>query len=262
MAAQTIGSMHICNLLLATSLLLIPACSTMHHQNASSGETAAHFDGVIKVSFDYLVHLPPEMKKQKEWPAIIFLHGSGERGTNVWQVAKHGPPNVVKTNNDFPFIVISPQCPPEHRWQADEVIAFVKSMEQQYPIDADRVYLTGLSMGGFGTWSTLMAEPDMFAAAVPICGGAETNELTRLPKKKLEQVRHLPIWVFHGAKDPTVPVKYSEEMVAALKKINADVKLTIYPDALHDSWTQTYANPELYDWLLAQNRKNNERAGK
>ncbi len=122
----------------------------------------------------------------------------------------------------------------------DEIVA-------KYRIDQDRIYLTGLSMGGFGAWALTAYAPDRFAAIVPICGGGEALSARRLT--------HLPVWVFHGAKDPIVPLKRSEEMVDALTKLKGDVKLTIYPEAGHDSWTAAYENPELYDWLLQQKRK-------
>jgi predicted peptidase len=227
---------------------------------APSGETASHFDKVIQrhVSLDYLVYLPDAAgKTHQRWPAIIFLHGSGERGTNVWDVTMHGPPKIVKSEKDFPFIVLSPQCPPGQQWQVDDVVSFVKNMERRYPIDRNRIYLTGLSMGGSGTWNILLAHPGIFAAAVPICGRADTNGLPFIAPEKMEKIKHLPIWIFHGEKDPTVPVSASKEMAAALEKLGANVKLTIYPEAKHDSWTQTYANPALYDWLLSQNRTNN-----
>ncbi len=258
--------MKIHQLAVGLCLLTLPACVNMHSvQRAPSGENVAHFERVIsrRVSLDYLVYLPEAVAtSDRSWPAIIFLHGSGERGTNVWDVTKHGPPKIVKGEKDFPFIVFSPQCPPGEQWQTDAVAAFVKEMKRRYPIDPDRVYLTGLSMGGSGTWSTLLAHPGLFAAAVPICGRADTNGLPYLKPEKLEKIKHLPIWIFHGAKDPTVPVKQSEEMNAALEALGANVKLTVYPEALHDSWTQTYANPALYDWLLSHNRKNNTPAAK
>ena len=119
-------------------------------------------------------------------------------------------------------------------------------MTAKYPIDPDRVYLTGLSMGGFGSWMLAMEHPGRFAAAVPICGGGDPRDVAR--------IKDLPIWVFHGGKDPTVPLARSEAMVDALRKIGGRVKLTVYPDAGHDSWTATYENEDLYAWLLQQRR--------
>jgi predicted peptidase len=118
---------------------------------------------------------------------------------------------------------------------------------RKYRIDKDRVYLTGLSMGGYGTWALAAAHPEKFAAIAPICGGGNPAEAAKLAR--------LPIWVFHGAKDPTVPIERSKEMVEAIKAAGGDAKFTIYPEAGHDSWTETYNNPELYQWLLAQKRK-------
>jgi predicted peptidase len=115
-----------------------------------------------------------------------------------------------------------------------------------YRVDRDRVYLTGLSMGGFGTWDLAAAHPEKFAAIAPICGGGNPQNAKKLAR--------LPIWVFHGAKDPTVPIERSREMVEALKAAGANVKFTVYPEAQHDSWTETYNNPEFYQWLLEQKR--------
>lgn len=176
----------------------------------------------------------------------------------MWDVTKHGPPKLVQTNANFPFIVLSPQCPPGEGWQTAALTVFVKEMERKYPIDPDRVYLTGLSMGGAGTWKMILKQPDLFAAAVPICGDGDTNSLPYLGAAQLDKIRKLPIWAFHGEKDEAVPVKKSEEMTAALKALGANVQLTIYPDAPHDSWTRTYANPDLYTWLLSHSRKSNQ----
>ncbi len=124
--------------------------------------------------------------------------------------------------------------------------ALLDSVIKEYHVDKDRVYLTGLSMGGFGTWALAAAFPGKFAALAPICGGGSPADAAKLAR--------LPIWVFHGAKDNTVPLKRSEEMVEALKAAGGHPKFTVYPDAGHDSWTATYDNPEFYQWLLAQKR--------
>ena len=242
------------------SLMALTACTTM--KPAQTGQNPAHFDGVIeqKISLDYLAYVPDEAAQDpgKKWPTLIFLHGSGERGTNVWDVTKHGPPKIVKDKKDFGFIVISPQCPPGQSWNSEAVVVLVKSVEQLYPIDPDRVYLTGLSMGGFGTWSTALTHPELFAAAVPICGGGNPGVLLHFGQPaKLEALKRLPIWAFHGVKDPTVPVAESQKMVKAVQDIGGNAKLTTYPEAQHDSWTETYANPELYRWLLEHDRKTN-----
>jgi predicted peptidase len=194
----------------------------------------------------------------KRWPLILFLHGAGERGTNIWKITAHGPPKFAPTATNFPFIVVSPQCPDGKIWSDDLLLALLDKVESQYPVDTHRVYLTGLSLGGFGTWSLGISHPERFAAIAPISGGGETILITLardFDREHLAPMRSLGVWAFHGAKDPTVSPDESEHMVNALKKIGCqDVKLTIYPDALHDCWTQTYANPELFTWFLQHSR--------
>jgi dienelactone hydrolase len=197
----------------------------------------------------YLLFLPEGYKKEegKKWPLMLFLHGSGERGTVLDSVKKHGPPKIVETQKNFPFIVVSPQCPPNQRWYPPVLDALLEEVIGQHNVDTDRMYLTGLSMGGYGTWDYATQYPNRFAAIVPICGGGDPE--------KAWSIRNLPIWVFHGAKDQAVPVKQSEDMVEALQKAGNNAKFTVYPNAGHDSWTETYNNPELYEWLLSHKRK-------
>ncbi len=237
-----------CGRVLAAGLLaaLVPAAAVA--AEAKSAQQVKHFEkGNFK--FDYLLFLPEGYDKaDKRWPLILFLHGAGERGNNLEKVKIHGPPKIVETKKDFPFIVVSPQCPNRRGgWDAEALNALLKDITAQYKVDRDRIYLTGLSMGGYGTWRLGAAHPEWFAALVPICGGGDPREIGRLT--------HIPIWVFHGAKDQAVPLKRSEEMVEAIKKAGGNVKLTVYPEAGHDSWTETYNNPELYKWLLEHKRK-------
>ncbi len=197
----------------------------------------------------YLLFLPEGYNKNdgKRWPLILFLHGSGERGTVLDSVKKHGPPKIVEQKKDFPFIVVSPQCPPGQRWYAPTLDGLLQEVIQQHAVDTSRMYLTGLSMGGYGAWEYATMYPNRFAAVAPICGGGNPD--------KVWFIRNLPIWVFHGAKDQSVPVKQSEDMVNALKKAGSNVKFTVYPEAAHDSWTETYNNPALYEWFLSHKRK-------
>ena len=169
----------------------------------------------------------------------------GERGNNIEVVKKHGPPKMIAQGKSFDFIVVSPQCPNDLWWpeQTDVLITLLDEIEAKYRVDTDRVYLTGLSMGGFGTWTLAIKYPNRFAAIAPICGGSEQYRRTRLKK--------VPVWAFHGAKDNIVPLIRSQEMVDAVKKAGGDAKLTVYPEAEHDSWTETYNNPELYQWFLS-----------
>ena len=210
------------------------------------------------VGAQYLLFLPKnyDAAESKKWPLILFLHGAGERGTNVWKVAVHGPPKIVKDKPDFPFIVVSPQCPTGQRWSNDVLLALLDEVTKQYKVDQGRVYLTGLSMGGFGTWSLGLAYPEKFAAIAPICGGGERIGVQLAGRERAAALKSLPVWAFHGAKDSTVPLAESERMVDALKKAGCkEVELTVYPDAQHDSWTETYNNPKLYEWFLAHERK-------
>jgi predicted peptidase len=201
---------------------------------------------------DYLLYLPPDYGKDeaKSWPLIMFLHGSGERGTDVNQVKRHGPPKIVEAD-DSPlgkrFIVVSPQCPPKDRWRPEELNHLLDDVVEHYHIDKDRIYLTGLSMGGFGTWAWAEQNPGRFAAIAPMCGGGDATQA--------EKLKALPIWVFHGEMDKTVPIERDQEMVDAVKTAgDKDVKFTKYPDAGHDCWTRSYANPELYEWFLKHKR--------
>jgi len=211
---------------------------------------------VKKVSLRYLLYLPKDYGKKPnaKWPMILFLHGMGERGNNLELVKKHGIPKIVEKKDDFPFVVVSPQCPINSMWNmmVDELHALVVDAVQRFNIDENRVYLTGLSMGGYGAWHLAAAYPDLFAAVVPICGGMIHDKDI---SEQIKGLKDMPIWIFHGAKDETVPVENSKELYDALKKLGGNVKLTIYPDLGHDSWTVTYDNPALYKWLLKQKKQ-------
>ncbi|MEX2112263.1 MAG: prolyl oligopeptidase family serine peptidase [Pirellulales bacterium] len=215
---------------------------------AEPKQQSTKLDTQVPVKLDYLLYLPEGYDQQDKWPVLIFLHGAGERGDDLELVKKHGPPKLIEEGKSFPFIVVSPQCPNGQWWTTKplELTALVDEIVAKHKVDEERLYLTGLSMGGFGTWMLAAYKPDRFAAIVPICGGGEV-----LATRALGQ---MPTWVFHGAKDPVVPLKRSEDMVEALKRVNKEVKFTVYPDALHDSWTETYSNPQLYTWLLDHKR--------
>jgi predicted peptidase len=195
----------------------------------------------------YLLFFPQDYRADgPEWPLLLFLHGAGERGDDLTVVTKHGPPAIVSSTPDFPFVVVSPQCPAYQRWRPEELIQLVDHVRSTYRIDRRRVYVTGLSMGGYGTWALCAAYPDQFAAAVPICGGG-------LPAFA-DKLKRIPFWVFHGQQDRIVVVQQSEEMVQALESAGGNVRFTVYPDAGHDSWTETYNDPNVYGWLLQQQR--------
>jgi len=201
------------------------------------------------LALNYLLYLPKDYgKKGEKWPVVLFLHGAGERGDDLDKVKVHGPPKLIAAGKEFPFICISPQCPARAWWPAEvpALEALLDDLEARYAVDRDRVYLTGLSMGGFGTWALAFDQPKRFAALAPICGRGDTS--------KAALIKDVPTWVFHGGKDPTVPLKNSQDMVDALKAAGGSPKFTIYPEAGHDSWTATYNDPEFWKWLLEQRR--------
>jgi predicted peptidase len=208
----------------------------------------------FKVKMGYLLYLPEDYgKSNKVYPVIMALHGAGERGDHLDQLKVHGLPKILQSKKDFPFIVIAPQCPSGSRWteQFNELISILNDISKNYRVDTTRIYLTGYSMGGEGTWKFAMKYPDRFAAIAPICG---------LGYPRLaEKLKFVPIWVFHGDKDPVNPYSESEEMIKLLKSIGADVKFTTYQTNEHDVWNRTYENPELYDWFLKHKKAmNNE----
>ncbi|MCX6327008.1 MAG: prolyl oligopeptidase family serine peptidase [Bacteroidia bacterium] len=196
---------------------------------------------------NYLLSLPDGYNNDTitKWPVILFLHGKGERGNDLEKVKTHGPPKLINAGEKMPFIVISPQVPDNQWWNPDLIVLMLKDCVNKYRIDEDRVYLTGLSMGGMGTWAVAMKYPELFAALAPIAGAGNTSEAWGL--------RHTPVWIFHGEKDPLVAVNNARIMYQALIKYG-NVKLTIYPDAGHDSWSRTYTNPDLYTWFLSHKR--------
>ena len=215
------------------------------------GQHAQTFEKEITktLSCKYLLFLPEGYGQQKKrWPLILFLHGAGERGDDLNKVKVHGPPKIVEKRKDFPFIVVSPQCPEDDWWtrKTEVLINLLDDIIARYDVDTERIYLTGLSMGGYGSWALASEYPDRFAAVVPICGGG--NRIMSITLKDM------PIWAFHGAKDSVVPVEESKDLVEAINARGGNAKLTIYPEANHDSWTETYNNQGVYDWLLEHRR--------
>lgn len=219
----------------------------------SPGQHPQVFEKTITKTLNcpYLLFLPDGFgEKRQRWPMILYLHGIGECGNDLKKVKIHGPPKIVENQKDFPFIVVSPQCPEGQWWpnMTEILINLLDDVVARYDVDTERIYLTGLSMGGYGTWQLACMYPDRFAAIAPICGGGEPFLTGAL--------KDVPVWAFHGAKDEVVPLKKSEEMVDAINACGGDAKLTVYPDAKHDSWTVTYNNKELYDWFLEHRKAN------
>jgi len=201
-----------------------------------------------QVSWRYLLYLPDgySEKADARFPMILFLHGAGERGTDVRKVAVNGIPRRLEQGFKLPAIVVAPQCPAGEWWEPDSLLAFLDRMQTGLRVDASRIYVTGLSMGGHGTWTLVNRAPERFAAAVPVCAPKAFVDAARF--------RHVPIWCFHGALDSVVPLADSALMVRRLREAGADVKFTVYPDADHDSWTPAYSDRALYEWLFKQKR--------
>ncbi|MFM1767716.1 MAG: hypothetical protein RJA22_245 [Verrucomicrobiota bacterium] len=249
-------------LALAPALLLPGALADAASPAAPDMQQSLQFKATAsrKLSSQYLLFLPqgysPAKRETKQWPLILFLHGAGERGSQLQKVAAHGPPKIVKSRPDFPFIVVSPQCPADEVWDNDTLIALLDHVVGQHKVDPRRVYLTGLSMGGYGSWSLALRHPERFAAVAPICGGGNTIDILLASRRNAAALRSLPFRAFHGAKDTVVPLAESERMVNALKRAGVkQIDLTVYPEAGHDSWTEPYGGQELYDWFLQHARK-------
>lgn len=228
-------------------VLLVTACSShivVKEKLGNQVEQNLKTEYRKSVNINYLLYLPKDYETKNKFPLLLFLHGAGERGNDLQLVKKHGPPKLIEEGKEFPFIVVSPQCPLNKRWDTQDLIALLNYMIENYKVDVNRIYVTGLSMGGNGTWRLAAEIPDRLAAIIPICGWGDPFAVCMMGK--------LPVWAFHGAKDQVVPVSASEELVERLKSCGGDVKLTVYPEANHDSWTETYNNPEIYEWLLNQ----------
>ena len=206
----------------------------------------------------YLLYLPGDYGKDitRRWPLILYLHGSGERGTDLNLLKTEPLPKTLEQQKDFPFIVISPQLVNDGmEWSPmirplDELLNLI---QHQYAVDQKRIYLTGVSMGGFGTWEFALRYPGRFAAIVPIAGGYIYQ--SNVVPANICNLKELPIWVFHGGLDDLVLPIQSEILINALKECNGDIRFTIFSELGHNVWTRAYADPELYKWLLLQTIK-------
>lgn len=234
------------NALLALVILHLSLPLAFAQDGLQTGtQTAVQLQKVITttVEGEYLLYLPEGYEEgDEDWPLLLFLHGAGERGDDLEMVKRHGPPKRIEAGDDFPFIVVSPQCPPNQDWDTGFLSALLDEVIAEHRVDESRVYLTGLSMGGYGTWALASEDPERFAAIVPICGGGAAYNVCAL--------KDVPVWTFHGLVDQVVPIEETTKMVRALQRCDGNVRFTVYPMAGHDSWTETYDNPELYEWLL------------
>jgi predicted peptidase len=196
---------------------------------------------------NYVLYMPSVSRDvQGGLPLILFLHGSEQRGDDPSVLEELPILRFAEMDKGFPFVAIVPQCPRGVRWSPSVLKQLLDAVEAILPIDRDRVYLTGFSMGGFGTWQTAAALPGVFAAIAPLCGPSDLPDAPRLST--------LPVWIFHGELDENVPLSESERMVEALRRAGADARLTVYPDLAHDCWDMTYQDSRIYLWFLAHSR--------
>lgn len=198
---------------------------------------------------NYLLYLPENYaaNQAEKFPILLFLHGGGQSGDQIELVKKNGPPALVDQGMKFPFIILSPQNGYKNKfWDVFLVIQLLDSIVKKYRVDTSRIYLSGMSRGGFGAWCMAAQFPDKFAALAVVCGANIAPYAGWIGK--------MPVWVFHGTDDPLIPLHESVEMVDALRALGNNAKLTVYEGVKHNAWEKAYADPELYKWLLQQKK--------
>jgi predicted peptidase len=238
------------NTLLGTTLLSL-SFSVGCSKNDTAVPSVVQQEVYNPSSLNYLLFLPRETRAQVrgKYPLIVSLHGIGESGSYLPKLKNDGLPKYLDGDNSFPFIVVSPQCPSTTEWYYDRTDTLVYKMLDEvivrYPVDTNRIYLTGYSMGGIGTLDLAIRYPYRFAAILPIAFRIETGwEVCRLA--------NMPIWAFHGEQDDVIPFSKAQEVMVALKNCGGNPTFTAYPNVGHDSWTRTYSNPAVFDWLLTK----------
>jgi predicted peptidase len=198
------------------------------------------------VSLEYLVHLPKGYGKEEKSPLLIALHGSGECGHDLKEVA-FLPKMIVNGQKDCPFVVVAPQLASDHDWWSPEALdGLLDELLAKYEVDPDRVYLTGMSLGAYGVWDWACHSPERFAAIAPISGQPNPDWF--------QQLEHVPVWAFHGALDKEVWPHEDEKMIKLLKEMGADAKLTMYVGVAHNAWSRAYREPGLWEWMVKQKR--------
>ncbi|KRB55832.1 prolyl oligopeptidase family serine peptidase [Flavobacterium sp. Root186] len=228
-------------------LLLLFINALSFAQNETKGKIKTVI--VTNNELGYILHKPANIKEKK--PLIVFISGDGEKGTDIEKVKNHGPFKYLKTHQ-LDAYVLAPQCKEDEKWSIESIYELILKVQKENKIDADRIYVTGLSSGGWAAWNLALSYPDKFAAVVPISGFVDLIELESVCK-----IANIPTRIFHGLLDDVVKVDYAVSVYKELKKCNAkDVQLTIFDDAGHDSWTRVYDNPEIYDWMLKQKKSN------
>lgn len=252
------------NVIFYTMLMLVAFLITPIQ--ADSGFEAKVYTSNKGESLNYRLHLPDDFDAKTKYPFVLFFHGAGERGSDNQKQLIHGVKNILaySKKSNTPLIIVAPQCPRGAQWVntpwgADDhrmakvpatsmllSMEILKELQTTYFIDDSRIYVTGLSMGGFATWDIIQRMPNTFAAAMPVCGGGD--------RRMAKVIKDIPIWVFHGDSDSVVKTKRSKDMVAALKKVRGDVKYTEYKGVKHNSWGRAYSDEKALTWLLSQKK--------
>ncbi|MFC1763008.1 dienelactone hydrolase family protein [Planctomycetota bacterium] len=247
-------------------LSIVVLCCLAPTLRASAGFDPKEYTSPTGKTLLYRIHLPEDLTPTPMVPLIVFFHGAGERGADNEKQLKHGTSDLLNYAKETtaPVIILAPQCPAEQQWVdtpwgADShnmpkepsqsmalVIELMKVTMSQQPVDEQRVYVTGLSMGGFGTWDILQRLPQILAAAVPICGGGDTE--------MAERIKNVPVWAFHGGMDTAVKTKRSRDMIAAMRAAGGKPKYTEYDGVGHNAWTRTYQNKQVLEWLFRQRK--------
>lgn len=250
--------------LMTLTMLAAGVAMAADHRDRFEGRMFRAADGG---ELPYRLLSPKKIDPQAKYPLVIFFHGAGERGKDNRVQLVHGMNDFASDEimEKYPAFVAAPQCPDNMQWvdtpwSADShtmpenpsvpmqrAFELIDSLEKNLPIDASRIYVTGLSMGGFGAWDAIQRQPQRFAACVPVCGGGDAATVN--------SIKHVPVWAFHGDQDGAVKPKRSRDMIAALKAAGGSPKYTEYPGVGHDSWSATYRDPQMYAWLFSQKKK-------
>lgn len=217
----------------------------------AQSETTGKIKTVVVTNYElgYVLHKPLNTKEKK--PLIVFISGDGEKGTDLEKVKINGPLKYLKTHQ-LDAYVLAPQCKEDENWDTESIYQLILKIQKENKIDSERIYVTGLSSGGWASWNLAFAHADLFAANVPFAGFVDLIQL-----EKACEIANIPTRIYHGLLDDVVNVNYAITIYKELKKCNAkDVQLTIFDDAGHDSWTRVYDNPEIYDWMFKQKKTN------
>lgn len=228
-------------------IVLFQGCSAQ----SSSRLIDSSFETVTKEEYQYYLYFPEnyDVKKDEKFPLLLFLHGGGESGGDLEEIKTNGPPKLIAEGKQFPFLILAPQHPhPKQWWNTRALIQLLDTVVTNNHVDKNRIYLTGLSRGGGAAWELAVQYPEKFAAMAVVCG------MTPVPYASWVD-KNMPIWVFHGTEDKSIPISESEEMVKKLKSMGHDIQFTKYEGVGHNSWEKAYTTDELYEWFIEQKRE-------